>query len=312
MDWKSWEFQSIKLTATQIDIGWQTLLCKIRICFSPSLLRINYGSDKAIPACRLLVCKIDKNESVLFRYKVIYMKKGEKKPLSIFATWSTDHSFRYSSPMAHCLLCFFFHDLWCRYRINSFRTWKSTNLADHFFFSCLWSENDIVQLLTLGQQCQVLSFLLLSICNWHLFLLDCNEFLVETPKWNPHHWHLQARTWQLEDGSSRWTYRYQWKEKDKIKLYICCLLSFYCVTVCILHILFAYVWSFCCTDWAEVSPWSLTQLLVFCSCIQATHGYVKERGGGIYHETARERERERENFGNRETGIDRVWNHSCN
>ena len=42
-------------------------------------VRINYVSDKAIPACRLLVCKIDKNESVLFRYKVIYMKKGEKK-----------------------------------------------------------------------------------------------------------------------------------------------------------------------------------------------------------------------------------------
>ena len=100
---------------------------------------------------------------------------------------------------------------------------NSTTLADHFFFlvydqriilfNC-WS--------TLGQQCQVLSFLLLSICNWHLFLLDCNEFLVETPKWNPHHWYLQARIWQLEDGSSRWTYWYQWKENDKMaSIHLC-------------------------------------------------------------------------------------------
>ena len=198
-------------------------------------VRINYVSDKAIPASRLLVCKIDKNESVLFRYKVIYMKKGEKKSHSLYLPLG-QQIIRFVIQVPWLTVCCAFSSMIFGAGtglIPGISDMKKVRLWLTTFFSCLWSENDIVQLLTLGQQCQVLSFLLLSICNWHLFLLDCNEFLVETPKWNPHHWYLQARTSQLEDSSSRWTYRYQWKEKDKIKLYICCLLSFYCVTVCI-------------------------------------------------------------------------------
>ena len=187
MDWRSWEFQSINWQLRKSISDELCLLCKIRICLSPSLLRNNSASEKALPTCRPLVCKIDINESILFRYKVIFMKKGEKSQSLCFAASQQIIRFVTICIKSHgsLFVVLSFHDFWCRYRASSFRIWKKCEVGWPLF-SCLWSENNIVQLLTPGQQCQVLSFLLLSVYNRYRFLLDCNEFLVEMPKWSKH------------------------------------------------------------------------------------------------------------------------------
>ena len=95
--------------------------------------------------------------------------------------------------------------------------------------------------------------------------------------------------------SRRCPYQYQGNDKNKTKVYFSCVV-------------------FYCTDWAEVSPWPLAQLFVFCACIKATHGCVKRGGRYISRkrqgrESRREREREggREGEGERERLRERDW-----